>query len=169
MMRSALLPLPWLAERNTRDARLRHLVSEHFDFVWRNLVRLGVPNADADDAAQQVFLVASDRLQDIADHDERAFLFGTCLKVASRQRRTLERRRESGEPVPLTVPCPKPSPEDLCDRAKARQLLDRLLDALPLDLRAVFVLYELEQLTMAEIATTLGLPPGTVASRLRRA
>jgi len=37
-----------------------------------------------------------------------------------------------------------------------------------LDLRTVFVLYELEEMTMAEIATTLELPPGTVASRLRR-
>jgi RNA polymerase sigma-70 factor (ECF subfamily) len=40
---------------------------------------------------------------------------------------------------------------------------------LSLELRAVFVLYELEDFTMAEIARTLELPPGTVASRLRRA
>ena len=40
---------------------------------------------------------------------------------------------------------------------------------MPLDLRTVFVLFELEELTMAEIAELLGLAPGTVASRLRRA
>jgi RNA polymerase sigma-70 factor (ECF subfamily) len=40
---------------------------------------------------------------------------------------------------------------------------------MPIDLRAVFVLYELEQLTSAEIAELLQIPPGTVASRLRRA
>jgi RNA polymerase sigma-70 factor, ECF subfamily len=48
-------------------------------------------------------------------------------------------------------------------------VLDALLASLPLDLRTVFVLYELEELTMAEIARALDLPMGTVASRLRRA
>lgn len=171
MMRSLSLPLPWFGRRAAaeRDARLRRMVGDHFDFAWRSLVRLGVPPADADDAAQQVFLVASERLSDIADGDERAFLFGTCLKIASRHRRTLERRRESGEPVPPSLPDPAPNAEELCDRAKARVVLDRVLDRLPLDVRAVFVLFELEQQTMAEIARTLALPPGTVASRLRRA
>lgn len=166
MMRSALLPLPWLT--SDRDARVRRLVTDHFAFVWRSLVRLGVATADADDSAQQVFLVANEKLADIPGGHERAFLFGTCLKIASRQRRTVERRRETGE-VPLHVPDAAPSQEDLCDRAKARRVLDQLLDAMPLELRAVFVLYELEQLTMAEIARALELPPGTVASRLRRA
>jgi RNA polymerase sigma-70 factor (ECF subfamily) len=172
MMRSALLTLPWLgrrSERAERDARLRRMVCDHFDFAWRSLVRLGVASSDADDAAQQVFLVANERLADIPDGSERAFLFGACLKIASRHRRTVERRRESGEPVPLSLPDQAPTAEELCDRQRARALLDRLLDQLPLDVRAVFILYELEQQTMAEIATTLGLPPGTVASRLRRA
>src|SRR5438552_6858122 len=118
MMGSALLPLPWFGRRAAvaeRDARLRRMVAEHFDFAWRSLVRLGVPTADADDAAQQVFLIASDRLAEIAEGDDRAFLFGTCLKIASRHRRTLERRREAGEPVPVTLPDPAPSAEEHCD------------------------------------------------------
>ena len=49
-----------------------------------------------------------------------------------------------------------------------RLILQRVLNQLPLELRVVFVLYELEELTMADIAATLALPPGTVASRLRR-
>jgi RNA polymerase sigma-70 factor (ECF subfamily) len=64
---------------------------------------------------------------------------------------------------------PAPSVEDRIDHARARAALEAILDAMPLDLRTVFVLYELEQVTMAEIATILELPAGTVASRLRRA
>jgi RNA polymerase sigma-70 factor (ECF subfamily) len=48
-------------------------------------------------------------------------------------------------------------------------VLQEVLDQMPLELRAVFVLYEIEELTMAEIAEAVGIPPGTAASRLRRA
>jgi RNA polymerase sigma-70 factor (ECF subfamily) len=67
------------------------------------------------------------------------------------------------------VPDSSAGPEELMDRRRARALLDRVLGALPMDLRAVFVLFELEELTMTEIATMSDIPPGTVASRLRRA
>jgi len=53
--------------------------------------------------------------------------------------------------------------------AEARDLLDRVLDKMPDDLRSVFVLFELEELTVDEVAALLGLPRGTVATRLRRA
>src|SRR3954470_14140087 len=75
-------------------ARVRALVTENFDFVWRSLVRLGVPRADAEDALQQVFLVASRKLDDIVPGRERAFLFGTAFRIAHRARRTRDRRRE---------------------------------------------------------------------------
>src|SRR6478609_7383438 len=47
------------------SARLTRVAQEHLDFVWRCLRRFGVPAADADDAAQQVFLVAADKLSDV--------------------------------------------------------------------------------------------------------
>jgi RNA polymerase sigma-70 factor, ECF subfamily len=64
---------------------------------------------------------------------------------------------------------PMSNPEELADQKRARQLLDEALDAMDLDLRAVFVLFELEELTAPEIAALLELPVGTVSSRLRRA
>src|SRR5688572_19191867 len=104
-MRSLSLQLPWFkSAAHERELRLRELVSGHFEFVWRSVKRLGVAPGDADDAAQQVFLVASDRLADIAPGRERAFLFGTALKIAARHRRTAERRRECGDGVPLAMP-----------------------------------------------------------------
>lgn len=172
-MRSALISLPWparpRAEAADRDARMRAMVAAHFDFTWRSAVRLGVPRADADDAAQQVFLVAANRLADIEPDRERAFLFGACLRIAARHRRTLERRREAGEPPAPSLADPAADPHRACEEKSARAQLDQVLDTMPLELRSVFVLFELEEQTMAAIAETLELPPGTVASRLRRA
>jgi RNA polymerase sigma-70 factor (ECF subfamily) len=150
-------------------ARLRTLVTDNAAFVWRSLVRLGVPRSDAEDAVQQVFLVASQKFDEVELGRERSFLFGTVLRIASRARRTECRRREllGGELALRTDP--GPNPEEQLGRREARAALDTILDAMPLDLRAVFVLFELEQATMAEIGMLLSIPPGTVASRLRRA
>jgi RNA polymerase sigma-70 factor (ECF subfamily) len=150
-------------------ARLRALVTGHFDFVWRSLVRLGVPRADAEDALQQVFLVASRKLGDIEPGRERGFLFGTAFRIASRTRRSRERRREVLDGELAERQDPGPGAEELVDRARARAELEDILEGMPIDLRAVFLLFELEQMTMADIAALLELPAGTVASRLRRA
>lgn len=165
------------------EARLRVVRDQHFEFVWRSVRRLGVPEADADDAVQQVFIVASRRLASIAEGSERAFLFGTALRVASHTRRAARRRSEvplQDEAPPTTSGGPRApveptssigdgsSAEDLVDQRRARALLDDVLESLPLDMRAVFVLFELEEMTLAEIAALLGVPSGTVASRLRR-
>ncbi len=146
-------------------AKLRALQGEHFEFPWRSPRRLGVPEADVDDAVQQVFLVAARR--EIQPGAERSFLFATALRVASHARRTLRRRRESGDEPPDQTDA-TPSPEDLVDQRRARALLDEVLESLPLDVRAVFVLFELEELTVVEIAAMLGIPSGTASSRLRR-
>jgi RNA polymerase sigma-70 factor (ECF subfamily) len=153
----------------THGRRLALLVEQHLDFVWRSLRRLGVPLSGTDHATQQVWLVLSRRLPDIAPGGERAFLFGTALRVASDVRRRLARQREVPGLEHVEPVDPGPSPHDLIDQRQARSVLDEILDALPDELRAVFVLYELEEQTALEIAELLALPPGTVASRLRRA
>src|SRR5262245_60136153 len=61
-------------------ARVRKLVLDHNAFVWRSVVRLGVPRADAEDALQQVFMVAARRINDIQQGAERSFLYGVCLR-----------------------------------------------------------------------------------------
>jgi RNA polymerase sigma-70 factor (ECF subfamily) len=145
------------------------LVKREFRFVWRLLRRLGLSEGDADDGAQQVFLVASRRFADIRSGSERSFLYTTALHVASKARRSVDRRREelAGEVEPDAEGAP--SMEDLLDRRRARALLDSILDALPLDLRAVLVLHEIDELSTSEIAEVVGVPVGTAASRLRRA
>src|SRR5450432_4275486 len=148
-------------------ARLERMFNEHHDFIWRLVRRLGLSPGSADDAAQHVFLVAAERLSDINLGSERSFLFGTALRVARSQSRTdrrwvLEedmdfRRSEAGRP------------EDLADQQRALDLMGRILDGMTLDLRTVFILSELEGMTMPEVAALLEIPVGTAASRLRRA
>jgi len=159
--------------------RLSLLVDAHADFVWRSLRRLGVPSSIADDATQQVFVIVQQRLSSIETARERSFLFGVAMNVAAHVRRGLARRREvESESLAHLGPRgdganevadPTPLADDQLDRHRARALLDSVLDAMSVDLRTVFVLFEMEEMTMAEIADTLGCPQGTVASRLRRA
>jgi RNA polymerase sigma-70 factor (ECF subfamily) len=146
------------------------MVDQNFSFVWRYLRGLGVPAAEVDDAAQQVFVIASQKVDAILIGAERSFLIGTAHGVAANARRAEVRRREVPTDAGLeTVADAGPDAESQTGTREELAVLDRFLESLPDELRAVFVLFELEGLTMAAIAEDLGLAPGTVASRLRRA
>ena len=151
-------------------ARFRQIVDAHFDFIWRSLRGLGVPAATVDDAAQQVFWTASQKLAAIVVGSERSFLFATARGIAANARRAQQRNRElPGDELLATQADRSPDPEQLAEAREVRRLLDRILDGLAEELREVFVLFELEGQTSAEISELLGIPMGTVASRLRRA
>jgi RNA polymerase sigma-70 factor (ECF subfamily) len=154
-----------MAAPGTFDA----LVRAEFRYVWRLLRRLGLAEADADDAAQQVFLVASSRFADLVPGRERAFLYGTALNVVGKWRRTARREREGAGNDDEALVDSSDLSDELVDRHRARETLDEILALMPLELRAVLVLYEIEGQTAAEIAEITGLARGTVASRLRRA
>jgi len=149
--------------------RFAALVEEHADFVWRSARRLGVPESLADDATQQVFMVAQQKLATLEPGREKAFLFAVATNVAAHARRSLARRREVAEAPDESLVDPAPLPDAELDAHRARVLLDHVLGMLPMELRTVLVLFELEEMTMAEIADVLSIAPGTVASRLRRA
>jgi len=152
------------------QARFRGMVDAHFAFVWRYLRGLGVPPSGVDDAAQQVFLVAAAKIAAIQPGLERSFLVGTAHGVAANARRAHERRREvPGDDAFASQADQAPDPEQSAESREAAGILDAFLASLPDDLRSVFVLFELEGITMAVIADTLDIPTGTVASRLRRA
>jgi RNA polymerase sigma-70 factor (ECF subfamily) len=151
------------------QARVHALVVEHFDFIWRLLRRFGVPESGADDAAQQVFLTATKRLSQIAPGSEQSFLFGVALRVAADDRKKRQRLREAVMVDEANHVAEGPPPDELVEQRRARELMDRVLESMPIALRSVLVLYEMEEMTMAEIAVMLGIPPGSVASRLRRA
>ena len=160
-----------LADRkmSIESARLTRVAQEHLDFVWRCLRRFGVPAADADDAAQQVFLVAADKLADVPVERERAFLFATAARIAANARRSIRRRQTAYDSLSQAPEEPGVSQDELSDQLRARALLDQVMADMPDDLREVFVLFEIEEISIQDIATTLDIPIGTVGSRLRRA
>lgn len=158
-----------LAREPSRAGRIRALLDQHFEFIWRTLRRFGVQEADVDDAAQEVFVVMAKRLDQILPERERAFLVGTAVRVASTFRRSARRRPEEpteGLEQELALDL---NPEELSQLQSARPVLQRILDSMSLEQRAVFVLSELEELAAPEIAELLAVPVGTVHSRLRAA
>lgn len=147
--------------------RVRAIVQAEHAFVWRSLRRLGVPADAVDDATQQVFMVLCRRIGDVGQGQERSFLFGSAVRVASEFRRRSFRHREVLEDAIDARAGTGESPENALQQRQDRELLDAMLDELPMEQRTVFVLYELEELTMVAIAELLAIPQGTVASRLR--
>lgn len=151
------------------------LYESHFAFVWRNLRRLGVPDGQVEDAAQDVFLTVHRRWETYAAHRAsiETWLFGILLRVAHNHRRSLRRRlarfvpwsdrheHQSGDDAASAE-----SPPEVVARRQAAALLDRLLDSLDDDKRAILVLVELEQLSVPEAAAALGINVNTAYWRL---
>lgn len=146
--------------------RLRAAFEAHHALVWRLLRRSGLQRIEADDGAQQTFMIAARRLDDVAPPAERAFLCATALKVASRLRQLRTREVLVDEPPEEGGAS---TPHEALEHKRRRELLDRLLAAMEEDLRLVLVLSDIEGLTKREVAEALGVPEGTAASRLRRA
>lgn len=151
---TACLPPEWL-----RD---------HAGTLWRVIVRLGVPRHQVEDVLQETFITAARRHADIAAGRERAFLIGTATRLCANYRRRAHVRNEVGDALDEQV-SDEPDAERLLIRKRLRERLDRALSSLSEAHRSVFVLYELEGLSTPEIGELLGLPLGTVASRLGRA
>ncbi|CAN5793537.1 RNA polymerase sigma factor [soil metagenome] len=145
------------------------LVREHGQFVWRALRRLGVPDRDADDQCQEVFLVVLRKIAEFEGRSSlRTWIYGICVRVAAAYRRRAQHREISkGDDVPEGAT--EHGQDDALERHRARAMLDRALDELDDDKRAVFVLFEIEQLSMNDVAEAVGCPLQTAYSRLHAA
>jgi RNA polymerase sigma-70 factor (ECF subfamily) len=130
-----------------------------------------VPEADAKDATQEVFMVVHRKLDEFEGRSKiTRWLFAICLRVASDRRKKASFRREVLQDSILI----DQSSQSIHSGANAEQRenarrLEQVLDNIPLDQRAVFVLFELEGMTGAEIGELLDIPVPTVHSRLRLA
>ena len=149
----------------------QEVYARHAPFVLRALRRMGVGRADLPDAGQQVFLTVHRRLDSYDGSSAvRTWLFGICRRVAADLRDRAHVRREiphAHEKLPeRTEPAGQ---ERAVERLEARALLDRFLDLLDDDKRAVFVLYELEEWTMPEVSAAVGCPLQTAYTRYRAA
>jgi len=140
-----------------------------FSYVWKTLRRLGAPPQDLEDLAHDLFVVVHRHL---AEYDRarplRPWLFGIAMRVLADFRRSPRSAREvlgeTAEPVDGA-----PTPYENMEGAEARAVLMKALDGLDMDRRAVFVMHELDEVPVPEIARTLGVPLNTAYSRLRLA
>jgi RNA polymerase sigma-70 factor, ECF subfamily len=162
-------PLAASKESDPTRERLSSLVTEHFDFVWRLVRRLGIAHDDADDAAQQVFMTVVRRVDAIEAGRERAYLYSTALRITANLRRGMRRRREHVDSDLDSVAARDMPPDRNAELAQACEILDQILDRLPDPLRAILILVEMEGLEVAQAASLEKIPPGTAASRLRKA
>jgi RNA polymerase sigma-70 factor (ECF subfamily) len=148
----------------------QEVYSAHFPFVWRSVRRLGIPAGAVEDAVQEVFVVVHRKLSEFEGRSSvKTWLFGIVLRVVRDQRRTLRRK---GTPLqqedPETVGDERvPGPDERAAKAEAVRMLHALLDELDDEKREVFVLAELEQMSVPEIAEALSVNLNTVYSRLR--
>lgn len=145
------------------------VIREHAPFVWRVLRHLGIATDQLDDLSQEVFLVVLRQLPTFEGRSSlRTWIYGICRNVAQRARARARELR-----TPDSSELPEPSEPASQDRElwlkQAHACLVRALDTLDADQRAVFLLYELEELPMEEIATALEAPLTTCYSRLTAA
>jgi RNA polymerase sigma-70 factor (ECF subfamily) len=148
---------------------------EQFAFVWRTARRLGTPDANLDDVAQESFVVVHQQLAKFEGRSSvKTWVYGIVRNVVRAHRRMLQAKHPHS-----LWPGVGPDPDSLSDasdgqragptQAEAVRLVDRWLEALDDDKREVFVLAELEEMSAPEIERALGVPLNTVYSRLRLA
>ena len=142
--------------------------AEHADYVYRSLRYVGVRPADVEDLAQDVFLVVHRGWETYEPRAPRAWLFAIARRVARDHRRRASVRREHtvlvSEPVSVA-----PLPDARTESLLALERLLGCVQGLDEDKREVFLLFEVEELPMHEIAEALGIPVQTGFSRLRAA
>ena len=146
----------------------RQVFDEQAPFVWRTLRYLGVPESDLPDVCQEVFITVHRKLDTFEGRSAlRTWLYRICQRAASDHRRRAYVRRELVTDSPSEGSSPRQV--DGIGRLEARAALTFALDLLDEHKRAVFVLYEIEGLTMKEVSEVLDCPLQTAYSRLHAA
>jgi len=169
---ASLASVPWIhgqnVERPEKAGDFADLFLAHASFVWRVLRRLGVPDADAEDALQEVFLVVHRKLPTYEDRGSlRAWLFTIARQVASRHRRSAVRRKRR-EHIPLPA-VPPTDPHEEAVRREAAAMVRDFLEQLDEPRGLVFFLADVEGMAVTEIASSLDVNLNTVYGRLRAA
>jgi RNA polymerase sigma-70 factor, ECF subfamily len=155
---------------------VRQLFESHLAFVWRNLRRLGVPEPLLEDATQDVFLVVHRRREawSAALSTVETWLFGIAVRVARNYRRAQKRRlarlsAESDSQAVREARADEDGPAEAVARREAVAIFERAIACLDEDRRAVFLLVDVEQLAVTQVAEALGININTAYWRLRKA
>jgi RNA polymerase sigma-70 factor (ECF subfamily) len=157
------------------ELSLEGIFSKHASYVWRLLGRLGVPPRDVPDVCQEVFITVHRKLPEFEGRSSvKTWLFSICYRLAQSYRRSYRARELPADESTFAthdqgLAMAEPSPEVQVDKHRAKLLLDHALNLLDDEKRVVFVLYELEELSMPEVAEAVGCPVSTAYSRLHAA
>lgn len=147
--------------------------ARHGEFIWKTLYRMGVRPPHLEDVYQEVFLVVHRRLDSYAGHCAiTTWLFEVCFRVSAGYRRRAHFRREqlvADAAAVSPILAASVTPEREVEQRQAADRLRHLLNTLNLEQRVVFTMFELEGLTCDQIGQNIGVPVGTVYSRLHRA
>jgi len=148
---------------------VRQIFDEHARYIWRTLRHLGIPEADAPDLCQEVFVTVHRKLPSFeARSSLRTWLYGICIRIASEYRRRPYVRKE----MSLSQPAYEASEQCAVGADSAleqRSAVQHLLAVLDEDKRQVVVLYEIEGFSMKEVADIVACPLQTAYSRLHAA
>jgi RNA polymerase sigma-70 factor (ECF subfamily) len=145
------------------------------DYVWNVVCRMGVPQADAEDVVQEVFVTVYRRLGEFEGRAQlKTWVFTIAVHlvqhyVRTHARKPGDRASAKGTEIQALVDQQENGPVHAVERRERYDALDRVLGQLDEGKRLVFVLAELEQLTLVEIGEIVGANPNTVATRLRAA
>lgn len=168
-------PSPGVDERPAEPApeaarvpSLAEIFEQHTPFLWRALIGLGVPAHEAQDLCQEIMISVHRRLPDFDGVSLRGWLYGFCVRVASDYRRSARVRHEVITEAPPDA-ASTIDPVDALDRERAARRLQTALQRLDEPKRVAFVLFEIEDLTLAEISEAVGAPMQTVYSRIKAA
>ena len=155
------------------------LVLAYQNLVFNAAFRILGDRFAADDAAQDTFILAFRNLSSFRGGSFRSWLWRIVINVCRDQIRRNKRRPtvrlappgEAGDGIesPWWISDPGESPEQRMERADLAQTIQACLDELPLEYRLVVTLVDIQEMDYAEAAETMGLPIGTVKSRLARA
>lgn len=146
------------------------LYEQHVSFVWANCRRLGVQPSQIDDAVQDVFLAVYRRLPEFrGEASFKTWLFHFVLRVAATYRRSVKANQRRVDAQALEPAGPSGTPELVVEGRQATELMYRMLEQLSEERRELFVLVELEDVSVADAAKVLQLNLNTAHSRLRDA
>jgi RNA polymerase sigma-70 factor (ECF subfamily) len=158
-------------EAAVEGQNFRALYEEYFPLVWRWATRLGVAQSGLDDVVQEIFLTIYMHIDEFEGRSTlKTWIFGVTVGVTRNYRRRRSSNPTGDSTTELdTLAERAPHPEAIAEQTEAMAQLQVILDGLDDEKREVFVLAELEELSLAEIAQILGINPNTASSRLRLA
>lgn len=160
------------APRTSPAPPVKSIYEEHARFVWLTLQRMGVQRSDLDDLAHDVFVVVHRRIGSFNNTSRMTtWLFGICLRLAANYRRR-QRRTPSHATLHAQMNDDATTPagaDEMLALRQERASAERVLAELSVEKRAVFTMFEIEGLSCHEIAEIMGVPSGTVYSRLHAA